>query len=175
MALLFSCWVGSSSLWTHGLQHARLPCPLLSPEVRSYTCPLTQWCHPTIWSSVTSFSSCPQSFPASFYRQSPCSQSYGFSSHHVWMWELDHKEGWALKNWCFWTGVLERTLESLLDSKVIKLVNPKGNQLWIFIGRTDAEVPILWPPVSKSQLIDVGWGTLIFLHSHPFAIHILIV
>ena len=64
---------------------------------------------------------------------------YGFSSSHIWKWELDHKEGWASKNWCFQTMVLERTLESPLDSKEIKLINPKGNQSWIFIGRTDAE------------------------------------
>ena len=70
-------------------------------------------------------------------------------------WELDHKEGWVLKNWCFWTVVLEKTLESHLNCKRIKLVNPKGNQSWIFIGRTDAETeaPILWPPNVKSQLI----------------------
>ena len=85
-----------------------------------------------------------------------------FSSSYVWMWELDHKEGWALKNWCFQTMVLEKTPESPLDSKEIKAVNPKGNQPWIFIGRTDAEAkaPILWPPDVKSQLIrkdsDVG-------------------
>ena len=72
---------------------------------------------------------------------------------HVWMWELDHKEGWALKNWCFWTVVLEKTLESPLECKQIKPVNPKGNQLWIFIGRTDAEALILWPPDAKSWLI----------------------
>ena len=84
----------------------------------------------------------------------PYSQSYGFSSSHVWMWELDHKEGWAPKNWCFWTVVLEKTLESSLDCK-IKPINPKGNQSWIFIGRTDAEAeaPILWPPDAKSWLI----------------------
>ena len=78
-----------------------------------------------------------------------------FSSCHVWMWELDYKESWALKNWCFWTVVLEKTLESPLDSKEIKLVNPKGNQSWIFIGRTDAEAetPILWPPDVKKWLI----------------------
>ena len=78
----------------------------------------------------------------------PSSQSYGFSSSHVWMWELDHKESWVPKNWCFWTVVLEKTLESPLDCKQIQPVNPKGNQSWIFIGRTDAEaeVPILWPP-----------------------------
>ena len=66
-------------------------------------------------------------------------QSYGFSSSHVWMWEMDHKEGWALMNWCFQIVVLEKTLENPLHSKEIKPVNPKGNQSWIFIGRTDAE------------------------------------
>ena len=76
-------------------------------------------------------------------------------SSPIWMWDLDHKEGWALKNWCFWTVVLEKTLESPLDCKEIKSVNPKGNQSGIFIGRTDAEAeaPILWPPNVKSQLI----------------------
>ena len=68
------------------------------------------------------------------------SQSYGFSSSHVWMWELDHKESWAQKNWCIWTVVLEKTLESPLDCKEIKPVNPKGKQPWIFTGRTDAEL-----------------------------------
>ena len=83
------------------------------------------------------------------------SQSYDFSSSHVWMWELDHKDGWALKNWCFQTVVLEKILESPLDSKEIKPVHPKGNQPWVFIGRTDAEAeaPILWPPDVKSRLI----------------------
>ena len=83
------------------------------------------------------------------------SQSYGFSCSHISMWELDHKEGWALKNWCFRTVVLETTLESLFDSKEIKPVNSKGHQPWIFIGRTDAEddVPILRPTDMKSQLI----------------------
>ena len=71
------------------------------------------------------------------------SQSYGFSSSHVWMWELDHKEGWALKNWCFWTVVLEKTLESPFNCKEIKPVNPKRNQPWIVIGKTDAEAPIV--------------------------------
>jgi len=85
----------------------------------------------------------------------PSSQSYGFSSSHVWMWELDHKESWALKNWCFWTVVLEKTLESPLDCKEIPPVNLKGNQSWIFIGRPDAEAetPILWPPDVKNWLI----------------------
>ena len=75
------------------------------------------------------------------------SQSYGFSSSHLWMWDLDHKKGWEPKNWCLWTVVLEKTLQSLLNSKETKPVNPKGNQNWIFIGRTDAEAetPILWP------------------------------
>ena len=83
------------------------------------------------------------------------SQSYGFTSSHIWMWKLDHKEGWVPKNWCFWTVVLEKTLESPLDCKEIKLINPKGNQSWIFIGRTDAEAetPILWPPDAKNWLI----------------------
>ena len=83
------------------------------------------------------------------------SQSYGFSSSHVQMRELDHKEDWRPKNWCFWTVILEKTLESPLDCKEIKPVNPKGNQPWIFIKRTDAEAeaPILWPPDVKSQLI----------------------
>ena len=67
------------------------------------------------------------------------SQDYGVSSGHVWIWKLDHKESWELKNWCFWTVVLEKTLESPLDSKEIQPVRPKGNQSWIFIGRTDAE------------------------------------
>ena len=94
------------------------------------------------------------------------SQNYGFSSRHIRMWELDHKEGWALKNWCFWTVVLEKTLDSPLNCKEIKSVNPKGNQPWIFPGKTDAEVEalILWPPDVKSWLIgkdpDAGkdWG-----------------
>ena len=82
------------------------------------------------------------------------SQSYSFSSSHVWMWKLDHKESWALKNWCFWTVVLEKSLESHLDSKEIQLVHPKGNQSWIFIGRTDAEAetPVFWPPVGQNWL-----------------------
>ena len=82
------------------------------------------------------------------------SQSYGFSSSHIQMWELNRKENWAPKNWCFRTVVLKKTLESLLDCKEIKPANPKGNQPWIFTGRTDAEAeaPIIWPPNAKSQL-----------------------
>ena len=83
------------------------------------------------------------------------SQSYGFSSSHVWMWELDYKESWAPKNWCFWTLVLEKTPEGPLDCKEIQPVHPKGDQFWIFIGKTDAdaETPILWPPDAKNWFI----------------------
>ena len=90
-----------------------------------------------------------------FVSKGPSSQSCGFSSSHVWICELDYKESWALKNWCFWTVVLEKTLESPLDSKDIHPVYPKGNQSWIFIGRTDAEAEalILWPPDTKNWLI----------------------
>ena len=91
---------------------------------------------------------------------------YGFSSGHIWMWELDCEESWVLKNWCFWTVVLEKTFESSLDRKEIQPVHPKGDQSWVFVGRTDVEVetPILWPPDVKSWLIwkdpDAGkdWG-----------------
>ena len=88
----------------------------------------------------------------------PSSQSYGFSSSHVWMWELDHKESWVLKNWCFWTVVLERTLESPLDCKEIQPVHPQGDQSWVFTGRSDVEdkTPILWPPDAKNWLIWKG-------------------
>ena len=90
-----------------------------------------------------------------FANKGPSSQSYGFSSSHVWMWELDHKEGWAPKNWCFQTVMLEKTLKSTLDCKEIQPVHPQGNQSWIFIGRTDAEAetPILWPPDVKNWLV----------------------
>ena len=96
----------------------------------------------------------------------PSSQGCGFSSGHVWMWELDYKESWAPKNWCFWIVVLEKTLESPVDCKEIQPVHPKGHQSWVFIGRTDFEVatPIPWPPYEKSWLIwkdpDAGkhWG-----------------
>ena len=90
-----------------------------------------------------------------FANKGPSSQGYGFSCSHVWMWELDSKETWALKNWCFWTVVLEKTLESPLDHKEIQPVHPIGNQSLIFIGRTDieAETAILWPPDAKNWLI----------------------
>ena len=84
-----------------------------------------------------------------------CSQSYGLSNSHVQMWESDHKESWALKNWCFWTVVLEKILENPLDCKEIQPVHPKENQSWIFTGRPEAVVenPILWPPDAKNWLI----------------------
>ena len=101
-----------------------------------------------------------------FANKGPPSQSHSFSSSHVWMWELDYKESWKSKNWCFWTMVFEKALKSPLDCKEIQAVNPKGNQSWIFIGRTDieAESPVLWPPDVKNWLIgkvpDAGkdWG-----------------
>ena len=90
-----------------------------------------------------------------FADKGPSSQSYGFSSSHVWMWELDYKESWELKNWYLGTMVLEKTLESPLDCKKIQLVHPKGKQSWIFTGRIDAEaeVPILWPPDANNWLL----------------------
>ena len=101
-----------------------------------------------------------------FVDKGPSGQGYGFSSGHVWMWELDYKESWVPKNWCFWTVVLEKTLESPLDSTEIQPVHPKGDQSWMFIDRTEveAETPILWPPDVKSWLMwkdpDAGkdWG-----------------
>ena len=112
--------------------------------------------------------------------------SYGFSRSHVWTWELDYKESWGSKNWCFWTVVLEKTLESPLNSEAVQPVHPKINQSWIFIGRTDAEAetPMLWPPVAKNWLIgkdpdagkdwrqdekgttEVGWHQ--WLNEHEF-------
>ena len=90
-----------------------------------------------------------------FADKGPYSQSYGLSSSHVWMWVLDYTESWALKNWCFWTVVLEKTLESPLDCKEIQPVHSKGDQSWVFVGKTDAEAetPILWLPDAKSWRI----------------------
>ena len=90
-----------------------------------------------------------------FINKGLSSQGYDFSSGHLCMWEFDYKESWVLKNWCFWTVVLEKTLESPLDCKEIQPVHPKGDQSWILIGRTDveAETPILWPPDANSWLI----------------------
>ena len=100
-----------------------------------------------------------------FANRGPSSQVYGFSSSHVWIWELDCKESWAPKNWCFWTVVLEKTLESPLDCMEIQPVHSKGDQSWVFIGRTDAEAetPILWLPDAKNWLlrkdpdVEKGW------------------
>ena len=94
-----------------------------------------------------------------FTNKGPYSQSYGFSSSHVWMWELDYKEGWVLKNWCFWTVVLEKTLKSPLDFKEIKPVNCKGNWSWIFIGRTDAGQyfgHLMWRTDSLEKILMLG-------------------
>jgi len=189
----------SNSLRLHGLQHARLPCPSPTPKACSNSCPLSQWCHPTVSSSgpitsrqidgetmetvrdfislgskvtadgdcsheikrrlllgskaMTNLESILKSRDITLLTKVHLVKSYGFSSSQVWMWELDYKQSWAPKNWCFWTVVLEKTLESPLDCKEIKPVNPKGNQSWIFVGRTEAEAPILSPPDVKNWLI----------------------
>ena len=90
-----------------------------------------------------------------FAKKGPSGQSYVFSSSHVWMWELDYKQSWVPKNWCFWTMMLEKTLESPLDCKEIQQVHPRGNQSWIFIGRTDAKAktPVLWPRDANNRLL----------------------
>ena len=131
----FICLVVSDSLWPHGLQHARLPCPSASGAC-SNSCPLSWWCHTTVSYSAIPFS------------------SRRFCSSHVQMWQLDHKECWVLKNWCFLIVVVEKTLENPLDSKEIKPVNLKGNKPWVFPGRSDAETEalIFWPPDVMSQL-----------------------
>ena len=114
--------------------------------------------------AMTNLDSILKSRDVIFADKGPYGQNYVFSSSHVWMWELDHKEGWAPKNWCFQIVVLEKTLESPLDSREIRPVIPKWNQQWISIGRTDAEAPIFQPPNAKSPLIgkdpDAGkdWG-----------------
>ena len=91
-----------------------------------------------------------------FANKGPSRQRYGFSSSHVWMWELDYRETWAPKNLCFWTVLLEKTLESPLDCKEIQPVHPKGDQSWIFTGRNEVETPIFWPPDAKNWLIGKG-------------------
>ena len=120
------------------------------------------WLQPWNWKTLTPWKeSCdqPRQYIEKqrhyFANKGPYSQGYGFSSGHVWMWELDYKESWVPKNWCFLIVVLEKTLESPLDCKEMQSVLPKGNQSWIFIGRTnaEAETPILWPPDAKSWLI----------------------
>ena len=114
------------------------------------------WGHPT---AVTCWEVHPikwQIFRGCKLKQRSFSQRYGFSSSHVWMWELDHKEGWRPKNWCFLTVMLKKTLASPLNSKETKPINSKGNESWVFIGRTDAkaEAPILWVPDAKNWLIE---------------------
>ena len=101
-----------------------------------------------------------------FVNKGPSSQGYGFSSSHVWVWELNYKESQVLRNWCFWSVVLEKTLESPLDCKEMQPVHPKGDQCWVFVGKTDveAETPVLWPPDVKTWLIwkdpddEKDWG-----------------
>ena len=167
-SLQFSHSVMSNSLQPHGLQHARPFCPPPIPGVCPNSCPLSQWCDPTISSSVIPFSSCLQSFPASGSFQ--MNQLFASGGQRIevsastsvlprntqdWSWELEYKESYAPKNWWFWTVVLEKTLQSPLDCKEIQPVHPKGDQSWVFIGRTDvkAETPILWPPDVKGWLI----------------------
>ena len=177
--LLFSCLVLSDSLKPHGLQHNRLLCPLLSSGVCSNSCPMSRWCYLAISSSATPFSFCLQSFQAA--GSFPTSQLFASGGQsitnkicHCFYFFLFYlprsdetgEESWAPKNWCFWTMVLEKTLESPMDCKEIHPVHPKGDQSWVFIGKTDAEAetPILWPPHVKSWLIgkdsDAGrdWG-----------------
>ena len=174
--------VMSDSLWPHGLQYAKLPCPSPTPGAYSNSRPLSRWCHPTISSSVVPFSSCPQSFPASgsfegrqFFASGgqstgasasasvPSSECSGLISFRMDWFDLLAVQGtlknllqlYSSKNWCFWVVVLEKTLQSPLDSEEIKPVHPKRNQPWILIGRTDAEAEasIVWPPDAKNELL----------------------
>ena len=136
----WSCSVMSDSLQPHGLQPTRLLCP---------------WDFP---GKSTGVSCQPRQHIKKqrhyFTNKGPSSQGYVSSSSHVWMWELDYKESWVQKNWCFWTVVLEKTLESPSDCKESQPVHPKGDQSWVFTGRTDveAETPIVWSPGAKSWL-----------------------
>ena len=172
LELLFILSVVSDSLWPHGLQHVRFPCPSLSPRVCSNSCPLSQWCHPTISSSVV-FSSCPRSFPASesfpmsqFFASGDqnigvlhahiyvclSSQGYGFSCGHVWMWELDYKaECWtiyAFELWC-WRGLL-RVLWTARRSNqsILKEISPE----YLLEGLMLKLKLQLWPPDAKNRL-----------------------
>ena len=147
-------WAGGGGIWTnHSLPATSLS--LVFTEGISF--------YFVSWAQAITALPCITTFSISFIHTLII---YWVSSSHVWMWELDYKESWALKNWCFWTVVLEKTLESPLDCKEIQPVHPKGDQSWVFIGRTDveAETPILWPPHVKSWLIwkdpDTGknWG-----------------
>ena len=138
----------SNSLWPSRLRPTRLLCPWGSPGKNSGV-----GCHSLPQGIFRTGGSSPGLMHCRQITVWGTGKPYGFSSSHAWMWELDHKKGWAYKNWCFGAVVLEKTLESPLDSKEIKPVNPKGNQPWIFIGRTDAKAPILQSPDVKSQLI----------------------
>ena len=181
LSLQFCCSVMSDSLQPHGLQHAKLPCLSPTPGACSTSCPLSRWCHPTISSSVVPFSFCLQSFPTSGSFQMRClllgrkvmtnldsilkstaitlptkvhlvkAMVFPVVMYGCESWTIRKAECWRIDA----TGVLEKTLESPLDCKEIQPVHPKGDQPWIFIGRTDieAETPILWPPDVKSWLI----------------------
>ena len=142
----------SNSLWPHGLCS-----PWNSPgqNIGVGSLSLLQGIFPAQWSNWGLPHCRWILYQLSHQGSPPYSQSHVFSLSHLWMGELDHKEGWALKNWCFWTVVLEKTLEIPLDCKEIQPVHPNGDQSWVFIGRTDveAETPILWPPDVKSWLI----------------------
>ena len=144
------------------LQWVAMPCPRGSSQPRDWTrvsC-LLHWQAGYLWLAtpekpILRLSMHIQKQRHYFANKGPSNQGYGFSSGHVWMWELDCEESWALKNWCFWTTVLEKTLESPLDCKEIQPVHSEGDQPWDFFGRTDAKVetPVLWPPHEKSWLI----------------------
>ena len=144
------CYVASvmsNSVQPQRLQPTRLCCPWDSPGKNTGV-----GCHFLLQYDLPRWHMKKQRYY--FASKAPSSLSYGFSSSHVWIWELEHKENWMLKNWCFWTVVLKKTLESPSDWKETKPVHPKGNQSWIFVGRTDAETetPILWPPDGKNWL-----------------------
>ena len=136
-----------SSPWASVLFSAHLTGLIFTWKISTFR----YWASSSTWDPTLQ----PQHFHEHFPLGYPSSQGYGFSSSHVWMWELEYKESWVPKNWCFWTVVLEKTLESPLDCKEIQPVHPKEDQSWVFIGRADveAETPILWPPDVKCWLI----------------------
>ena len=126
------------------------PCPWTTDAAEAMLSYPHSWKHVLVFQAMLSLY---------FANKGPSSQSFGFSSSHVWKWELDYKESWVPKNWQFWTVVLEKTLESPLDTKEIQPVHPKGNQSWIFIVRPDvaSETPMLWPPDVKNWLLKRPW------------------